>query len=257
MDLHFPATDVGGYRSASQKVRVLSEDWAVRNLYCPECSSDHLRRKPNNQKAVDLDCPNCESQFQLKSGRSIRKSIPGAAFSTMDEAIRNGLHLNLLCLQYGSDGVVLNLILVPWFFFTMDCIERRPPLSCTARRACWVGCNIRLDKIPDEGKIRMVADGMPSSKDEIRSRYDRLASRLVGLRPEQRGWTFDVLGLLRSLGVREFTIEAAYELEEELARMHPANRNVKAKIRQQLQILRDLGILEFVGRGKYRFAESA
>ena len=37
----------------------------------------------------------------------------------------------------------------------------------------------------------------------------------------------------------------------ELARMHPENRHVRDKIRQQLQVLRDKGFLEFVGRGEY------
>jgi type II restriction enzyme len=41
-------------------------------------------------------------------------------------------------------------------------------------------------------------------------------------------------------------------LERSLAQLHPANRHVRDKIRQQLQVLRDLGLLEFVGRGKYR-----
>ena len=33
---------------------------------------------------------------------------------------------------------------------------------------------------------------------------------------------------------------------------HPANHNVKAKVRQQLQFLRDKGVIEFMGRGQYR-----
>jgi hypothetical protein len=33
---------------------------------------------------------------------------------------------------------------------------------------------------------------------------------------------------------------------------HPSNHNVRAKIRQQLQFLRDKGVLDFVGRGQYR-----
>ena len=31
-----------------------------------------------------------------------------------------------------------------------------------------------------------------------------------------------------------------------------ANRNIQPKIRQQLQVLRDLGLLEFLGVGEYR-----
>ena len=41
----------------------------------------------------------------------------------------------------------------------------------------------------------------------------------------------------------------SYALEDNLSRLHPANRHVRDKIRQQLQILRDLGLLEFLGGG--------
>ena len=40
--------------------------------------------------------------------------------------------------------------------------------------------------------------------------------------------------------------------EERLSRLYPGNHNVRPKIRQQLQVLRDRGWLEFVGRGRYR-----
>jgi len=33
---------------------------------------------------------------------------------------------------------------------------------------------------------------------------------------------------------------------------HIENKNIEAKIRQQLQFLRDKGFIEFLGRGKYR-----
>ncbi len=32
---------------------------------------------------------------------------------------------------------------------------------------------------------------------------------------------------------------------------YPNNKNVRPKIRQQLQVLRDLGLIEFEGQGKY------
>jgi type II restriction enzyme len=34
--------------------------------------------------------------------------------------------------------------------------------------------------------------------------------------------------------------------------LHPDNRHVRDKIRQQLQVLRNLGLVEFLGRGRYR-----
>ena len=54
------------------------------------------------------------------------------------------------------------------------------------------------------------------------------------------------------IGKREFTIEDAYAFEGQLSQLYPGNRNVKPKIRQQLQSLRDRGYLEFVSRGYYR-----
>ena len=49
-----------------------------------------------------------------------------------------------------------------------------------------------------------------------------------------------------------FTLEQMYRFEEVLANKHPDNHHVKDKIRQQLQMLRNNGIIEFTGRGHYR-----
>ncbi|MBZ5514449.1 MAG: hypothetical protein LAN62_06335 [Acidobacteriia bacterium] len=53
------------------------------------------------------------------------------------------------------------------------------------------------------------------------------------------------------LGRREFTLAQVYAQEAQLARLHPQNRSIRPKIRQQLQILRDLGLIEFLGGGTY------
>jgi type II restriction enzyme len=54
------------------------------------------------------------------------------------------------------------------------------------------------------------------------------------------------------LGSKEFSLDEMYRFENDLSKKHPDNRHIKEKIRQQLQILRDSGYLEFLGRGKYR-----
>lgn len=43
-----------------------------------------------------------------------------------------------------------------------------------------------------------------------------------------------------------------YQFEENLKLKYPNNNFIKDKLRQQLQILRDKGIIEFIGRGKYK-----
>ena len=69
---------------------------------------------------------------------------------------------------------------------------------------------------------------------------------------EKRGWTLDVLRVVQSLNKEEFVLAEVYAHAEGLAKLHPGNRHVYDKIRQQLQVLRDLGHLEFLGGGRYR-----
>ena len=48
------------------------------------------------------------------------------------------------------------------------------------------------------------------------------------------------------------TLEEMYRFEEMLQHHHPDNHNIRPKIRQQLQLLRDRGFVEFLGNGSYR-----
>jgi type II restriction enzyme len=49
-----------------------------------------------------------------------------------------------------------------------------------------------------------------------------------------------------------FTLADVYAHVGSLAKLHLNNRHVRDKIRQQLQVLRDLGLLTFLGSGSYR-----
>ena len=126
----------------------------------------------------------------------------------------------------------------------------RKPLSPIARRAGWVGCNILLSAIAPEGKLPMVTDGAVTDASTVRSLYDQVRP-LSSLSVTKRGWTLEVLRLVRSLARERFSLNDLYMLEDELARLHPLNRNIRPKIRQQLQVLRDLGLVEFLGDGRY------
>ncbi|MBZ5527987.1 MAG: Dam-replacing domain protein [Acidobacteriia bacterium] len=72
------------------------------------------------------------------------------------------------------------------------------------------------------------------------------------MRVEKRGWTLDVLNAVRSLHKTEFSLTDIYAHADTLARLHPRNAHIREKIRQQLQILRDLSLLDFLGGGDYR-----
>ena len=68
-----------------------------------------------------------------------------------------------------------------------------------------------------------------------------------------KGWTRLTLeGVLEMPGSGFQMPELLAVCEPVAARVYPKNRNVRPKLRQQLQILRDLGLVEFLGNGFYR-----
>lgn len=203
--------------------------------------------------AVDLDCLGCGACFQLKAqSRPFSRRIVDAAYSAMVRAIRENRTPNLFALQYDlAEWTVATLILIPSFAFPLSAIEKRNPLGPQARRAGWVGCNILLHAIPSDARISIVKDRKFVSADTVREQYLRVLP-FKRLTPEKRGWTLDVLNVLRKLGRTEFVLGEVYAADRELARLHPANRHVRDKIRQQLQVLRDLGFVQFLGGGAYR-----
>ena len=69
---------------------------------------------------------------------------------------------------------------------------------------------------------------------------------------ESRGWLIDVLNCVNSIPRKDFSLIDVYKFTDELQKKHIDNHNVQAKIRQQLQILRDKGFIEFTERGHYR-----
>ena len=241
------------FTSASQRARVGTEAWGAENFFCPSCESPRLTSTPQGTKAIDYFCPSCEALFQLKSqSRPIGGKIVDAAYSEMKRAILADRTPNLFVLHYDLvKWLVRTVILIPHFAFALSALERRNPLAPTARRAGWVGCNILLDKIPSYAHIPVLSGGIFSSRREVRDAYDRLRP-LEKLQVEKRGWTLDVLNVVQSLGKTEFSLTDVYASENKLARLHPANRNIQPKIRQQLQVLRDLGMLEFLSPGQYR-----
>ena len=240
------------YKAASQIARVLSEDWCTRELYCPACDSDRLTGSKPNTPAVDFECTKCEQPFQLKSLRHWNpRKVVDAGYAAMLRAIRADRTPNLLLLQYSNTWAIQNLLLVPRMFFTESVIEKRKPLSPNARRAGWIGCNILLGEIPPDGRISIISAGVPVRESHVREEFSRV-KQLGRLPPSLRGWTLDVLRAVRHLGKAEFTLQEIYAFETQLKALHPNNQNVRPKIRQQLQLLRDLGLLRFGVKGNYR-----
>jgi type II restriction enzyme len=255
MDLGMDPSVAVGYKSPAQIARVVSEHWAGSNLYCVSCPAKRLYGTKANTAAFDFVCHSCESRYELKASRQWNEArVLDAAYETMMEAIASDSRPHLVVMQYSEQWMVRNLLLVPSFFFTESIIEKRKPLARSARRANWVGCNILLKSVPPEGRIRLVADGRAANVKAVRDAF-RSIQPISRMQVDRRGWLLDVWRCVHELGKRRFSLLDVYAAEDALSNLHPRNRNVRPKIRQQLQVLRDLGVLRFLGRGYYEFTE--
>jgi len=231
----------------------VSEAWVLRNGYCLACNSDRLSQTAANTRTKDFICPQCSEGYELKSTRgAFGRRITDGAFSAMMATIREGRTPSFLLLEYSSTWEVRGLTALHHSLITKDCVEERKALGPMARRAGWIGCNIVLPKIAREGRIPLVTAGVAHARDASRAAFARLQF-LSRMPAKQRGWAASLLNLLRQLSSDRFSLRDAYLFEAPLAKLYPGNNNVRPKIRQQLQVLRDAGIIQFEARGQYKF----
>jgi type II restriction enzyme len=112
--------------------------------------------------------------------------------------------------------------------------------------------------------------------EEVRAQFQRVKP-LKDIAIQERGWALDVLNLVRRLVDRssrgneahtgktgtsqgsltsspttEFTNADIYAHARELESLHPDNRHIRDKIRQQLQVLRDAKLLVHLEPGVWR-----
>ncbi len=245
-----------GFVSASQVARVETEAWAEANMYCPNCGNSQLSRYNANRPVADFFCSQCGDQYELKSkNRSFGRKIANGAYSTKMERLASDTSPNLILLHYDRKSrLVENLRVVPKFFFTGNVVEKRKPLAKTARRAGWVGSNILLDRIPEAGKITVVNCGIIRDRDEVLRDWNalRFVEKRLG---DARGWLTEVMHCIERIGQDNFMLSDIYDFENDLASIFPSNNNIRPKIRQQLQVLRDAGYIYFLGGGRYRLVD--
>jgi type II restriction enzyme len=246
-----------GYISKSQKIRVMSEAWTESEIICPACGNS-LRGAPNNSKVFDFLCTKCTEEYELKSNaRSLAKKASDGAYDSMMSRLNALQSPHFFFMGYDIVRYeVKNFFVVPSHFLRPASIEKRKPLSSSARRAGWVGCNILLDQIPEIGRISYVKNGLFVQPASVMNAWKKTAFLAESKSMESRGWTIDVLRCVERIHQAEFSLEQMYQFEDELAKRYPNNNFIKDKIRQQLQVLRDRGFIEFVNRGKYRLVKS-
>lgn len=256
MDLTLDPATAEGYSSKAQRSRVITETWAEENLYCLNCKSNTIDAHRPGKKVEDFLCPSCDRRIQLKAKRGGHgNKVANSAYEKKMEAIRSNEAPDYAFMGFDPDvWRVIDLYFVPGHYMTPTVVEKRTPLSSDARRSGWIGSNILLERIPERGRIKIVKDGSAVPQEKAREKFEQT----VFLSEEDantRDWTTAVMNCLEELPVQQgqrFRLADVYEFEEELAEMYPENQHIRAKIRQQMQVLRDEGVVEFLGDGEYR-----
>jgi len=253
MSINLSSAVADKYNSSSQKIRVLSEKWVNEHIYCPSCGNN-VSKYENNKPVADFYCSKCDEDYELKSKRNkIGKKIVDGAYSTMIKRLQSATNPNFFFLNYDKNSLnVINFMVIPKHFFIPEIIEKRKPLSPTTRRAGWIGCNILLETIPQSGKIFYIRNGRKESKNKIMDDWAKTSflTQLTNLK--SKGWLLDILTCIDKINKKHFQLSDIYQFENDLKLKHPENNNIQAKIRQQLQILRDQDYLKFESRGKYK-----
>jgi type II restriction enzyme len=77
------------YKNPTQKIRVMTESWVNKSVFCPNCGST-LNRFENNSPVADFYCKKCAEEYELKSKNGeIGKKIVDGAYSTMIERLKS------------------------------------------------------------------------------------------------------------------------------------------------------------------------
>lgn len=254
MNLSFNLKLADGYKSNSQIARVLTENWVKENSYCPNCGQLPLNNFENNKPVADFYCIECKEEFELKSKNgNLSNIINDGAYDSMIKRITSDTNPNFFFLTYDKN-TVNNFLVIPKQFFTPEIIIKRKPLALTAKRAGWIGCNIDISKVPESGRIFIVENSKIIEREKVHVKLksiDFLKSKSL----ESRGWILDVLNCVEEIKKQFFTLDELYAFENKLKIKYPNNNHIKDKIRQQLQFLRDKGLIEFNGRGNYKKIE--
>ena len=239
------------YKSNSQKIRVLSENWVDNEIFCPNCGCN-VDSYENSRPVADFYCPNCKEDYELKSKKdSIGRKILDGAYKTMLERLQSANNPNFFFLNYNVKNYeVLNFAVIPKHFFVPEIIIKRN--QGIKNRPNYIMCSIDLTRIPKSGKIFYIKNKEIESKEKVLKNWSKTLFLRESKKVELKGWILDIMKCIDKLGKNEFTLDEMYSFENLLSQKYIDNKHIKDKIRQQLQFLRDKRYLEFISKGKYK-----
>ncbi len=237
-------------KSPSQKIRKMTEFWAAENIYCPSCWESIIQYS-NNKPVADFYCKKCREDFELKAKKSnsLGRIVPDGSYKTMIERLESSTNPSFFFLTYSPNLEISNFLIIPKFFIRPENIIQAPRVL--KDRGDYIMCNISLVWIPESGKIFYIKDKEFLEKERILESWEKTCF-LQNSKWEAKGWLLDTMRCIDMIWKKEFTIADIYNFTTILKEKYPENNNIEAKLRQQLQVLRDRGYLAFKAKGRYK-----
>lgn len=105
-----------------------------------------------------------------------------------------------------------------------------------------------LSKIPKKEKLELPRIDTESPEEN----FDIIEIENSFIISALKGWKLEIFKCVNSIPQQEFSLSEINRFESYLKKIYPTNNHIPDKIRQQLQSLRDLGLIEFLGGGRYK-----
>jgi type II restriction enzyme len=144
------------WKSESRIIGEACEDYVIHKIKCIRCDNNNFEKYKTNEKSKDLICISCNQKYQIKAKSATHKQINnikcknqfktiGGEYSTTLNNINEKIDY-LIILYEKQSYKILNILYITNENITSNYITPRNPLSLTAKRAGWQGCNILFEK---------------------------------------------------------------------------------------------------------------
>ena len=145
------------WKSESRIVGEACEDYVKNKIICIRCNINNFKKFNINEKSKDLICINCNQKYQIKAKSATYKQVDNIKYKKQFKTL-GGDYLTtlnninekidyLIVLYEKQSYKVITILYITNENINSNCIIPRKPLSTTAKRAGWQGCNILFDNI--------------------------------------------------------------------------------------------------------------
>ncbi len=156
-ELVLQVRQTNNWKSESRVVGEACEYYVKNKIKCVRCDTNNFEKCKINEKSKDLVCMSCNQKYQIKAKSATRKQVNnirckqqvktiGGDYSTTLHNLSEQIDY-LIILYEKQSYEILDILYIRSENVNSDCIIPRKPLSSTAKRAGWQGCNILFGNI--------------------------------------------------------------------------------------------------------------